>query len=263
MIQYQNEQLTVFQSALYQTTCAVIQTEKAIIITDPNWLPHEVEAIKAYVESRIGNRQLYVIFTHSDFDHIIAAGAFPQAIKIASEAFVNLADKEKVLNDIVDFDAQYYITRDYPITYPTIDIVIRQDGQQEVLGDVMCSFYLAPGHTEDGIFTIVEPLGIMLVGDYLSNVEFPLVSNITEYETTLQKAKYLLEQFEVHALVSGHGQMTTDQLEMENRIEESQDYLTNLQQGVNQEHALEARYSYYRSLKALHEANKKVAARKK
>lgn len=258
MIQFQNEHLTVFQSALYQTTSAVIQTEKAMIITDPNWLPHEVEAIKVFVESRIGNRQLYVLFTHSDFDHIIAAGAFPQAIKIASAAFVDLVDKEKALNDIKDFDAQYYITRDYPIIYPTIDIVIRQDGQREVLGDIACSFYLAPGHTEDGIFTFVEPLGILLVGDYLSNVEFPLVNNLLAYESTLQKAKSLLEQFDVQALVPGHGQTTTDTLEMENRIEESLDYLIKLQQGMNQEQALEARYSFYRSLKALHEANKQV-----
>lgn len=258
MIQFQNEHLTVFQSALYQTTCAVIQTEQTMIIIDPNWLPHEVEMIKAFVESRIGNRQLYMIFTHSDFDHIIAAGAFPQAIKIASAAFVDLVDKEKVLNDIKDFDAQYYITRDYPIIYPTIDIVIRRDGQWEVLGDIACSFYLAPGHTEDGIFTVVEPLGIVLVGDYLSNVEFPLVNNLSAYESTLQKAKCLLEQYDVKVLVPGHGQTTTDPLDMDNRIEESRDYLIKLQQGMNQEQALEAKYSYYRSLKALHEANKQV-----
>src|SRR4051812_4195265 len=97
MIQFQNEHMTVFQSVLYQTTSAVIQTEQAVIMTDPNWLPSEIDTIKCYIEGIIGERQLYIIYTHSDFDHIIAAGAFPHAHTIASEAFVKRADKETVL----------------------------------------------------------------------------------------------------------------------------------------------------------------------
>ena len=105
MIQFQQRELTVFQSTLYQTTTAIIQTEEAIILTDPNWLPSEVKLIQQFVNENIGSRQLYIIFTHSDFDHIIAAGAFPNAITIAAKEFVSRADKEKVLNEIRLFDA--------------------------------------------------------------------------------------------------------------------------------------------------------------
>lgn len=258
MIQFQNEHMTVFQSVLYQTTSAVIQTEQAVIMTDPNWLPSEIDTIKCYIERIIGERQLYIIYTHSDFDHIIAAGAFPHAHTIASEAFVKRADKETVLEEIRDFDAQYYVTRDYPILYPKIDIVIGEDGQQVMLGDILCSFYLAPGHTEDGIFTIVEPLGIFLAGDYLSDVEFPFISDYAAYVATLENAQQLVEKFNVGVLVPGHGQTTTERLEMEKRIRESQRYLLDLKQGIDQEPMLMKRYPYYRSLKEMHEQNEKA-----
>lgn len=258
MIQFQNEQVTVFQSVLYQTTSAVIQTEQAIILTDPNWLPSEIDTINSYIERIIGERQLYIIYTHSDFDHIIAAGAFPYALTIASEAFVNRADQETVLEEIRNFDAQYYVTRDYPVHYPEIDIVICEDGQQVMLGDTLCSFYFAPGHTDDGIFTIVEPLGIFLAGDYLSDVEFPFISDYGAYVATLKKAQQLVKHFDVRVLVPGHGQTTTQRHELETRIAESQRYLLDLKQGIDQEQMLTKRYPYYRSLKDMHEDNKKA-----
>ena len=258
MIQFQNEYVTVFQSVLYQTTSAVIQTEQAVILTDPNWLPSEIGTIKSYIEHIIGERQLYIIYTHSDFDHIIASGAFPLARTIASEAFVNRANKETVLEEIRDFDAQYYVTRNYPVIYPNIDLVICEDGQQVMLGDMLCSFYFAPGHTEDGIFTIVEPLGIFLAGDYLSDVEFPFISDYAAYVATLDKAQQLVEKFSVGVLVPGHGQTTTQRLEMDKRIAESQHYLLDLKRGIDQEPYLMQRYPYYRSLKEMHESNKKA-----
>ena len=256
MIQFQNEQLTVFQSRLYQTTSAVIQTEKAVIVTDPNWLPSEVAVIKAYIEGFIGTRQLYIIYTHSDFDHIIAAGAFPKAITIASEAFTNRNDKETVLDEIRDFDAQYYVTRDYPIVYPDIDIVISESGQQVMLGDALCSFYLAPGHTADGIFTVVEQFGIFLAGDYLSDVEFPFMSDYDAYIATLEQAQQLVERLNI--LVPGHGQTTTSRAEIQKRITDSKQYLLQLKAGIDQEQDLAAHYPFYRSLKEMHEANKKA-----
>jgi hydroxyacylglutathione hydrolase len=35
MIQFKNEQVTVFQSALYQTTSTVVETNDLILIIDP------------------------------------------------------------------------------------------------------------------------------------------------------------------------------------------------------------------------------------
>lgn len=84
MIQYRTEHVTVFQSALFQTTSTVISLDEHIVIVDPNWLPHEVREIQSYVESIRGNKELYLLFTHGDFDHIIGYRAFPDAKTVGS-----------------------------------------------------------------------------------------------------------------------------------------------------------------------------------
>lgn len=258
MRQFENEQLTVFQSVLYQTTSAVIKTEEALIVTDPNWLPNEIAEIKAYIESIIEDRKLYIIYTHSDYDHIIAAGAFPNATTIASEAFVNRINKEEVLEQIRQFDAQYYIERDYPIIYPQIDIVIKEDGQTLELQDITCSFYLSPGHTADGLFTVVEPFGILLAGDYLSNVEFPFIEDYEAYFATIQKVQTIISDKEIEVIVPGHGATTNNLDEIQKRIDESLLYLNNLAAGNVNETELQGLYPFYKGLQEMHELNKKT-----
>lgn len=256
MIQFENEYLTVFQSVLYQTTTAIVKTDEAIIMTDPNWLPQEVEEIQVYIEQIIGQRKLYIIYTHSDYDHIIGAGAFPNATTIASKAFCDRIDKEAVLQQIHQFDAQYYVERRYPVLYPTVDIVIEQDGQQLQLGETICTFYFAPGHTKDGLFTIIAPLGILLAGDYLSNVEFPFVENVNEYMSTLHKVQALFDNHQFSTLVPGHGATTDDEQQIMRRIQQSLEYLILLRTNMDLEPMLKERYLFYNGLKAMHVHNK-------
>ncbi len=46
MIHFNKDNITVFQSSLFMTTSAIIQTNDVLIMTDPNWLPNEIEEIK-------------------------------------------------------------------------------------------------------------------------------------------------------------------------------------------------------------------------
>ncbi len=160
MIQFKQAGICVFQSALYQTTATVIDTPDLILIVDPNWLPGEVEEIASYVRTIQGDRQLYLLFTHSDYDHIIGWQAFPDAITIASEAFVNNEAKDKEVKQILEFDDKHYIQRSYPILYPEIQVVIKKDEDFLSFNQTRIRFWLAPGHNPDGVFALVEPLGI-------------------------------------------------------------------------------------------------------
>jgi hydroxyacylglutathione hydrolase len=174
-VYYERDNIAVFQSELYMTTSAIVQTDDLLIMTDPNWLPSEVEAIRKYVDEKIGNKQLYIIYTHSDFDHIIGSGAFPEAKVIATEELQNNVHKEETINKIHKFDQGYYLRRNYEPQYPSVDYVISKDGQTLDLGQISLTFYKAPGHTQDSLFTVIEPFGIFLSGDYLSDVEFPFI----------------------------------------------------------------------------------------
>src|SRR5699024_10108326 len=101
MVQFHKGNVKVFQSALFLTTSAVVETEEAIIMTDPNLLPQEIEQIKDYVDERkTDKQQLYIIFTHRDFDHIIGSGAFPDAKVIASKELDESQDKKDVMKEI-------------------------------------------------------------------------------------------------------------------------------------------------------------------
>lgn len=234
-IQHQSAELIIFESALYRTTSSLIVGRDFLLLVDPNWLPIEVAFIQRQVAALRDGKPLYLLFTHADYDHIIGWRAFPDAQVIVSEAFENNPEKEKQLQLIQAFDAENYISRSYPIEYPKGDIVIDSEGQEVVLGEAKLRFYCAGGHTPEGLFCLIEPYGIWVAGDYLSNVEFPFVYHSTAaYLESMQKARRILDRFELQMMIPGHGDATADRLEVLHRIQASEDYLTELIESVRQ-----------------------------
>lgn len=261
MIQYQDSQIRVYQSALYMTTSTMIETKEAIILVDPNWLPEEVERIRKDVQKLQGNRILYLISTHSDFDHILGASAFPQATVIATEELQSLPYKNEVVSKIKAFDQEFYFSRAYTPKYPDVDVVVKEDGQTLTIGDITLAFYKAKGHTNDGLFTVIEPIGIFIAGDYLSDVEFPFIySGYCDYIESMKKAQTIFQNYAIKTLIPGHGTVTTDRKEFEKRLHESNYYLENLlDESGELERFLSSRYSFYEGMKGTHEKNKEIA----
>ena len=68
---YRDPNVTVFQSALFQTNTTVVQTNDLVLVVDPGWLPQEVNAIRQYVDEIRGFKPVFLLFTHSDYDHIM------------------------------------------------------------------------------------------------------------------------------------------------------------------------------------------------
>ncbi|MDQ0900471.1 MULTISPECIES: MBL fold metallo-hydrolase [unclassified Paenibacillus] len=243
MITYQNEHTTVFQSALYQTTSTVVLTKEMVFIVDPNWLPNEVDEIRNYVDSVKGDRDLYLLFTHGDFDHIIGYKAFPGAKTIGSYALSCHPKKDFKIALIQEFDRKHYINRNYPVEFPVLDIIISEDAEELRIGDTLLTFYKSPGHTPDGLFTVIEPLGIWITGDYLSDFELPFIYHSAQaYKETLNKASQILDQHSIELLVPGHGQVTINLAEMKRRLDMSSDHLERLIKAViaKDEHAIAA-----------------------
>ncbi|MGR3762996.1 MBL fold metallo-hydrolase [Rossellomorea sp. NS-SX7] len=261
MISYKIENITVFQSSLYMTTTAIVETEDVMIMTDPNWLPSEVAAIRKYVDEHIGTKQLYIIYTHSDFDHIIGSGAFPDAKVIATEELQRNEHKEEIIKKIHAFDSGYYLQRNYEPHYPRVDYPVTHDGQILDLGQISLTFYKAPGHTSDCLFTIIEPLGIFLSGDYLSDVEFPFIfSSFKDYLNTMDKAEYILKTHHINLLIPGHGSITEDKQEIDNRLNDSKFYLNNLlNEGDSLEKYCREKYAFYEGIGNIHLENRKLA----
>jgi hydroxyacylglutathione hydrolase len=264
LIQFKNEYLTVFQSSLYQTTSTVVQTKDLIVVVDPTWLPHEITEIREHVESIKGDRPIYLLFTHADFDHIIGYMAFPEAKTIGSIGMKEHPEKEYVLDQIAEFDSKYYVQRDYPIHYPDLDIVIKHDGESITIGETTLSFYKAPGHTPDGLFTVIDSLGLFIAGDYLSNVEFPYIYHSSlAYEETMNRVERILKQYDIRYLIPGHGQITNDTQEMRSRMGKSLSYIRALRDAIikDDQHKVDAmvhEYPFPKSMKSFHVHNQSL-----
>lgn len=258
MISYTNEHLTVFESQIYKTTSSVIKTDDCIIVVDPALLPAEIDEIRAYVDSIKGELPIFLIITHSDWDHFVGASAFPEAKVIASKAFT-LKNADELIEQVKAFDDDYYIEREYPIIYPQVDIVVEGDGQQLEIGNTLLTFYEALGHTDDGIFIVIDSVGAIIAGDYLSDVEFPFIySSSLDYINTLEKVDKILKSHSVNVLVPGHGHVAKGE---ENILQRKQDSLTYIKElkkaveaGLKHEHLIN-RYSFQRALKKCHWEN--------
>jgi hydroxyacylglutathione hydrolase len=235
LILWKDEHTTIFRSALYETTSSVVVTDDCVIVVDPNWLPHEIEEIKRYVDELKEDRVIYLLFTHSDYDHIIGYRAFPDALVIASGAFnrKSLIDKEQIIEEIKTFDDNYYVSRNYEVVYPKVDHIIDGDGTSIQIGQTKLTFFQAQGHNDDGLFTIIEPIGVFFCGDYFSDIEFPYIYfSSHEYEKTILKLDDIICHFDIKLLVTGHGNPTRDRTEMKKRQQDSLEYIVKMRQYV-------------------------------
>lgn len=263
MIIYQNSNVTVFQSGLFQLNTTVVVTDDLVLVVDPGYLPQEVEAIKQYVNEIKENKPVYLFFTHSDFDHIVGYGAFPGVKTIASREFVESPLKESQLRDVIKFDDEFYLTRPYRVEYPVIDHVIQRDGEKLTIGETEITFYHALGHNNDGLLAVVEPLDIVIAGDYLSDIEFPFVYySFVAYHKTLNTFKKLFAEEKTLTLITSHGSVTLDSDEIQKRIADSEEYLELVTNGSSEVEfnlfLAEKGYTFLTNLKLRHEDNIRV-----
>ena len=122
-------------------------------------------------------------------------------------------------------------------------------------------FYQAPGHNYDGLITFNQSKGILIVGDYLSNIEFPYVyHSFQAYRATLATLGRLIDSGKVTLLVTGHGDATEDITEMHTRLRESYAYLDQLEVAVASDKAFDEtvlfqRYDFPGIMKEFHDKN--------
>lgn len=263
-IQYQDSTTTIFESALYQTTSTVINLERFILIVDPNWLPLEIANIQTHVEKIRESKPIYLLFTHSDYDHIIGYRAFPGAKIIASKAFQNNPDKEKIIEQINNFDDENYILRNYPIEYPKVNIIVSGNFQKIKIENTAIVFCQAIGHNPDGILTMIPSLGIFITGDYLCEVEFPFIYvSGFNYLETLKKAINIINQFEPKILIPGHGLISKNKKEMLRRAFEAEKYIDDLISSIKENKTYDFKtflnkYNFPKNMISAHEKNLKI-----
>ncbi|MEZ4911306.1 MAG: MBL fold metallo-hydrolase [Saprospiraceae bacterium] len=254
-----NDNVIIFQSALYKTNSVVIGFKDVVFIIDPGCLPNEVRIIKEFVDEAYPNSLKVVIYTHADFDHIIGHFAFVDAVNIASFSCNKRLLTKKPLQEMVDFYQSYYI--DIPNNFGNLNIdhTIHFDYQILHINDVDLVFYLMDGHTQDGLSIYFPSMETLVVGDYVSDLECPWIEDtLTNYHLTLDKLQIFLSNYPIQTCIPGHGNPYFDKKDILRRIDIDKEYLRMLE-GVASMNEIQSflskMYSPNPKLMDIHKAN--------
>jgi glyoxylase-like metal-dependent hydrolase (beta-lactamase superfamily II) len=192
----------VVTSRMWQTTSTAIRAGGEAMLIDSPYFPDELDALPALL-AQAGFEISALLATHADYDHLLGRAAFPQlALGVGEPTALRLREEPGVAQrELRDADAEHYVERDAPLSlgsYQSLPVP-----GYVGLGDQELELHPAEGHTADGTAVFARWAGVLCVGDYLSDVEIPMVRDLEEYRATLARLAPLVEAAET--IVPGHG----------------------------------------------------------
>jgi glyoxylase-like metal-dependent hydrolase (beta-lactamase superfamily II) len=199
-----HQDAVVVTSRIWQTTCTAIRAGGEAMLVDSPYFPDELEALPALLQ-QAGFDITALLSTHADYDHLLGRAAYPAlALGVGESTALRLRSEPGVAQkELRDADAEHYVER-APLalgSYQSLPVP-----GYVGLGDQELELHPAEGHTADGTAVFARWAGVLCVGDYLSDVEIPLISkrgSLEEYRATLARLAPLVEAAET--VVPGHG----------------------------------------------------------
>ena len=220
----------VVTSLLWQTTATAIRAGEEAMLLDSPYFPDELELLPA-VLGQAGFEPNALLATHADFDHLLASLAFPGlALGVAESTGARIrAEPGAVQRELRQHDAQHYVERLRPLALAQLQ-ALPIPGRLD-LGPEQLELHPAEGHTGDGMAVLAPWIGVLCCGDYLSNVEIPLIGtggSLEAYRATLARLSGLVDRAET--VVPGHGapQARDEALRL---LDEDVEYLDALEAG--------------------------------
>jgi glyoxylase-like metal-dependent hydrolase (beta-lactamase superfamily II) len=218
----------VVTSRLWQTTCTAVRSGGECMLVDSPYFPDELELLPVLL-GQAGFEPVGLLATHSDWDHLLARFAFPGlALGVGSTTGERLrAEPGAAQRELRDADAEHYVVRTSPLSLGSYQ-VLPLPGSVEI-GDAELELHPTAGHTADGTAFVARWAGLLVCGDYLSDLEIPMVgTSIADYRATLGRLAALVDSLET--VVPGHGapHSNEDALRI---VDEDADYLDALERG--------------------------------
>ena len=219
----------VVTSRLWQTTCTAVRSGGECMLIDSPYFPDELELLPVLL-GQAGFEPVGLLATHGDWDHLLARFAFPDlALGVGSSTGERLrAEPGAAQRELRDADAEHYVARPAPLSLGSYQ-VLPSPGIVEI-GEAEIELHPTAGHTEDGTAFLARAAEVLVCGDFLSDVEIPMVGgSIADYRATLARLGALAES--VETVVPGHGspQSRDGALRI---LDEDVDYLDALARGV-------------------------------
>lgn len=218
--------LWVAQSRIYAMNVGVWLHSGRACLIDPGVMPDELAEIATFLQAHEAEPR-YVVITHSHYDHLLGARAFPGAAVIAQVNYLaEVARDGPAIQQILVREGIVAAGRSFAIPFP--DHTFEETTTLELDGLTLRLVH-APGHAADELVLYEPDTATLWAGDMLSDIEIPYVSDgLAPYERTLE----MLAGYEIRTLVPGHGRPTADPAEAQRRLANDRQYLAALRAGV-------------------------------
>jgi glyoxylase-like metal-dependent hydrolase (beta-lactamase superfamily II) len=192
----------VITSSLWQTNAVAIRAGEEAMLVDSPYFPDELEMVPEMLRQS-GFEPAGLLATHGDWDHLLGRLAYPEAsLGVAESTATRIREQPGVAQkELRDADNRYYVRRTRPLSLGSYQ-PLPVPGKLE-LGAEEIELYPAEGHANDGMILFARWCGVLVCGDYLSDVELPTWSDKALYRKTLDRLRRLVADAEV--IVPGHG----------------------------------------------------------
>ena len=198
--------VVVATSRVFQTNCTLVKRGDEAFCVDSPVLPDELELLPT-IAAQSDFHVVGLLATHADWDHLLGRLAFRVPLGVAESTAAALdADPGAAHRELREFDEEHYIVRDAPLALGTPQI-LPVPGRLGV-GAGELDLHPLGGHTPDGMAIGVPWARTLIVGDHLSPVEIPMLSEhdgaLDAYLATLDRLEPLVGRAET--IVPGHGE---------------------------------------------------------
>jgi len=197
--------VVVVSSRMWQTNATALRSSGEAMLIDSPYFPDELELLPRLL-AQAGFEVSALLATHGDWDHLLGGLAFANlALGVAESTGVRLRSEPGAAQRALrDADAEHYVVRPRPLalgawqSLPVPGYV--------GLGEIELELHPVAGHTADGAALFAPGAAVLVCGDYLSDVEIPMISSggsLAEYRSTLARLAPLVER--AATVVPGHG----------------------------------------------------------
>jgi glyoxylase-like metal-dependent hydrolase (beta-lactamase superfamily II) len=201
-----HEDLLVFVSDVWQTTCTAVRAGEEGFLIDSPVYPEELRVLPSVLE-QAGFPVSGLLATHGDWDHLLGRLAVPGAALGCAESTTQRLSREPgaAQRRLREFDAEHYVIRTQPLSLGTLQS-LPVPGKLELGSQAEIELHEADGHTCDGTAMWMPWLSVLVCGDYLSPVELPMISpggSLSAYRLTLERLGRLVDL--ARWVIPGHG----------------------------------------------------------
>jgi glyoxylase-like metal-dependent hydrolase (beta-lactamase superfamily II) len=205
----------VVTSRMWRTNAVALRAGDEAMLVDSPYFPDELEALPALL-AQSGFEVDALVATHADFDHLLGRLAFPElALGVADSTAERLrAEPGAAQRELRAQDGSIYVERSVPLSLGRLQS-LPVPGKLK-LGKEELELHPAEGHTSDGLAVFAPFCGVLVCGDYLSDVEIPTISaggSLERYRSTLARLAGVVER--TAAAVPGHGSVLSRERALE------------------------------------------------